>query len=66
MSLHMGVLIYGLAEGDLPGPSAAQHLSRQAGASFATSRVASSASRRSGKCAYPVRMIADSSMDEAL
>ncbi|OLP93602.1 Cyclomaltodextrinase [Symbiodinium microadriaticum] len=28
MSLHMGVLVYGLAEGVLPGPSAAQSLSR--------------------------------------
>ena len=38
MSLHSGVLIYGLAEGTLPGPSAAQSL---------------------------MRMIQDSSMDEA-
>ncbi|CAE7577572.1 aglB [Symbiodinium natans] len=28
MSLHLGVLIYGLAEGTLPGPTAAQSLSR--------------------------------------
>jgi hypothetical protein len=28
MSLHLGVLIYGVAEGTLPGPSAAQSLSR--------------------------------------
>lgn len=28
LSLHLGVLIYGLAEGTLPGPSAAQSLAR--------------------------------------
>jgi len=28
MSLHLGVLVYGLAEGTLPGPSAAQSLAR--------------------------------------
>ena len=28
LSLHLGVLIYGLAEGSLPGPSAAQSLAR--------------------------------------
>ena len=70
MSLHLGVLIYGLAEGTLPGPTAAQSLSRlRLSGVFASDLLRDLGAllyfSDSKSCRIAVRMIADSSPDEA-